>query len=209
MTRLHAHLQAKARLKAYLKAQELNKFVDAIRERREPAVKEEKSKAEKETNHMAQLTVAKGEYEVLPTADYLAQVVNEDEETGFYGQQLKLTFEIVAPKKYAGKQRVAWCALKLISGSKKSKLLSWAEAIYNRPIMDGEEVDTESLIGRQVVITLVSEARDDGTAYNKVTALKPYNKQDPYPRPESVAGKSTAAAGQDSGEFDDDPFIGE
>lgn len=158
---------------------------------------------------MPVMTATKAEFETLPTADYLAQITDYEEETGNYGPQFKFTFEIVSPKAYAGKTRLAWCSQKLTSGQKKSKLWTWVEAAYNRPISEGEAVDIDSLVGRQVVLTLISETRDDGSEVNKVSAVKAYKKQDPFPIPQAatqpLAGMEAKAAGAD----EEDPFSDE
>jgi hypothetical protein len=150
---------------------------------------------------MATLTASKAEFEVMPVGDYLAQITNYEEEVGNFGPQFKFTFEIVSPKEYAGKNKVAWCSQKLTSGSKKSKLWGWVEAAYNRPITEGEQVDIDTLVGRQVVLTLVVEPRDDGSEINKVQVIKAFKKQEPWPKDADFqSGAAPATADWD------DPF---
>ena len=172
---------------------------------------------------MSTLTAEKSEYEVIPTGEYLAQITDqEDVPEGTYGPQIKLTFEIVArieegttkKTKYAGKTRFGWASKKLTKGEKGcSKLWSWVEAAYNRKIEIDEMVDTDSLQARRVIIVNVVEPAKNGEGeVCKITAVKPYPKQDPYPTPGKAQPKTEEQKEAD-GEFetgaveeDDDPF---
>lgn len=138
------------------------------------------------------LTATKSEFEVYPVGEYLAQVVDFEETEGNFGPQFRFRFEFLKPKAYAGKQISAWCSKKLAGGSKKSKLWTWVEAAYNRPLTEGEEVDIDLLIGRQVVLVVVTEPKSDGDGeFNKITSVRAYKQQEPFPawKPGKPAGK--------------------
>jgi len=152
---------------------------------------------------MTTLTATKAEYEVMPTNDYLVQITDIEETAGNYGPQFQFTLEVVKPERYAGKTRKYWCSQKLTAGSKKSKLWSLVEAAYNRPLEIGEAVDSDNLQGRRMIATIVVETGDDGSENNKIAAIKPYKKQEPWPKTE--AGKRVAT----TDESDDDPFSDE
>lgn len=132
-----------------------------------------------------ELKAQKQEIESIPTGEYLAEFINYEEVEGQYGEQLKLTFEIVSPKAYAPRTRFVWCSKKLTTGPKTSKLWTIVESLYNRKLVVGETVNLDALIGRQAVLVIVEEAKDDQT-FSKVTAVKPYKKQEPMPAPTSV-----------------------
>ncbi len=162
------------------------------------------------------LTAEKQEFEVIPTGEYLAAFTDYEEETGQYGEQIKITWEIEKPAKYAGKKRLDWCNKKLSKGAKTSKLWNRVEALMNRPIEIGEDVDLDSLIGRDVVLVIVEETKDDGTPNAKIASVKAYKRQEAFPKPE--AGKPAAkpkAKPEDADEFEvgesdeEDPFENE
>lgn len=156
------------------------------------------------------LTAEKQVWEVFPTGEYLAQITDFEEESGNFGPQFRIKFELVKPKAHAGKSISGWCSQKLISGNKKSKLWGWVEAAWNRPVEVGEEVDLDDLVGRQVVLVVITESKEDGTEYNKISAIKPYKQQEPWPK-----GGSTQTESPDSFEVDEDdddgtdPFVNE
>lgn len=133
-----------------------------------------------------ELTAQKQEIESMPTGEYLGEFINYEEVEGQYGEQLRLTFEIVSPKAYAARTRFVWASKKLSTGAKPSKLWTIVEALYNRKLIVGETVNLDRLIGRQAVLVIVEEAKDDQT-FSKVTAIKPYKKQEPMPAPDGVS----------------------
>ena len=155
------------------------------------------------------MTAEKQTFEIFPTGEYLAQITDFEEEIGNFGPQFKFKFEFIKPKAHAGKALCAWCSQKLTSGSKKSKLWGWVEAAWNRPIDIGEEVDLDDLVGRQVVLVVITEAKEDGTEYNKISAIKPYKQQEAWPK--AAAAQAETRDSFEAGEDDDDadPFVNE
>ena len=163
------------------------------------------------------LTAEKVAFESIPTGEYLGECIDWSPETGQYGDQIKLIFEIVAPKAYEGKQRFGWCSKKLTTGNRTSKLWKWTEALYNRALAIGEQVDLDNLLHRRCILVIVEEPRkvsaddDEPGTIAKIMALKPYKKQEPMPAA-SANGKSAPAA-QEADEFEigskDDPFVDE
>jgi hypothetical protein len=166
---------------------------------------------------MATLTASKQEFEVLPVGEYLAQITDYEETTGNFGPQFKFRFEIVKPKAHAGKALSAWCSQKLTSGSKKSKLWGWVESAFNRPIEVGEQVDLDDLVGRQVVLVVITDTKDDGSEYNTISSIKAYKSQEPMPKP-SLGGNGAAKSAKSDDDFEvgepaksdsEDPFFDE
>lgn len=154
---------------------------------------------------MAVLTAKKAEFETIPTGEYLAQVTDIEAEEGNFGPQFKFVFEILKPKAHEGRVKLGWCSQKLTTGSKTSKMWKWVEAIFNRPIQPNEQIDTDDLIGRKVVLVLVAEQGDNGDEISKITSLKPYKQQEPFPVTE--AAKADARDEFTAGEpVEDDPF---
>ena len=133
----------------------------------------------KKATKMSTLTATKSEYQALPTGEYLAQVTDIEEEIGTFGPQFKFSFELLAPKAVEGKKKIGWCSQKLTSGTKTSKLWTWTEALFNRKIVVGEDLDTLNLIGRKCVLVIVNTIVD-GDEVDKITGMKPYKKQEPF-----------------------------
>jgi len=155
------------------------------------------------------ITAEKQEFESIPTGEYLAAFTDYEEETGQYGEQIKMTWELVKPVKFAGKTRFDWCNKKLSKGSKTSKLWNRIESLMNRPLTIGEDVTLDALIGRNAVLVVVEEVKDDGNTNSKIASVKPYAKQDPLP----AAGAKKAKAKDDEDSFESgepvDPFESE
>lgn len=137
---------------------------------------------------MATITATKSEFEVIPTGEYLAELIDYEDTDGQFGPQYKLTWEIVKPEKFAGKQRFDWCSQKLTSGGKmQSKLWGRVEALINRPIEIGENIDMDSLISRRAILVIIEEVKGDDS-YAKISSVKPYKKQEPLPAGETNVG---------------------
>lgn len=155
---------------------------------------------------MTVMVAKKAEFEVIPTGEYLAQITDYEEEQGNFGPQFKFRLEIVKPKQYAEKTQLYWTSQKLTSGQRKSKLWAFVEAAFNRMVEEGEQVDLDDVIGRQVIMVLVSDAKDDGSEFNKISSIKAYKNQQVFPKP--ATGQQTVP-GTATLNNDDDPFSDE
>ena len=134
------------------------------------------------------------------------QVVNIEPTDGNFGPQFKWTLEVVKPEKFSGIQRGAWTS---VSPNLKGKFMKWAGACLGRAIEKDEAIDTDDLIGAQVVATIVIKDGDDG----------PFNKVDGIRTPKTPTKKQTgkASEGFDVGEPEkpaekgdsEDPFVDE
>lgn len=128
-------------------------------------------------------------YETLPTGDYSAVVAEIAEAEGMYGPQAAWLFTINEGP-HSGDQVRAWTSAKF---SPKSRLYQWAQAAFGgAEIPPGYDFDSDDLIGRQVTITLVVRAKDDGTDFNRVDAVRKWR---------APAGQAAAAAAPSLGEF--------
>lgn len=152
------------------------------------------------------MTATAQAYEVVPTGEYLAQVTDIEDKEGNYGPQFQFTFEIVSPKAFEGKIKLAWYSQKLSSGTKPSKLWNVVQSIYNRPLVIDEQVDIDDLIGRQCIIVVVAEENEKGEENSKITALKAYKKTEPFPAAGKPKPDNTAFTAGEPAEDIDDPF---
>ncbi len=145
--------------------------------------------------------IAQKVYEVLPTGDYPAEIIQVDLTDGQFGQQLKFSFDLL------GKNQTLW-GWASASFTTKSKLYGWTRAAFGgKSIPANYGLDTDHLIGRRVLLTVVVARKEDGTEFNKIQDVRPYlngNGNGVQPVPITVA--SDKAEPQDGTEFWDSPM---
>jgi len=132
---------------------------------------------------------------VMPTGDYIAQVVEIQPDEGNFGPQLRWRFEIIHPEEYQEKSILGWTST---SPSLSGRFVKWASACLARQIAPGEQLATEDLVGLKVVLTVIVREGDDGTEYNKIDSVKAYKKGKLGPIP------PTAPAAEDEDVFGDE-----
>jgi len=122
----------------------------------------------------------------IPTGEYVATVSSIEPAEGNYGPQLRWTLDVVSPEEHAGTSLLAWSST---SGSLKSKNVRWFGACMGRTIEPPEEIVTDDLIGRQVVVVVTVKETDDGGEYNRVENLKIHKKARLGPIPPPATAK--------------------
>lgn len=132
-------------------------------------------------------------YELIPVGEYPAEIIQVDLETGQYGQQLKFSFSL------DGKNQTLW-GWASASFTTKSKLYAWTRAAFGgRPVPPNYNLDTDHLIGRKVLLTVIIARKDDGQEYNKISDVRPYlngnAQQQPGHAPVVVASDKADTAG--------------
>jgi len=105
---------------------------------------------------------------LLPVGQYPATVKSIELDKGDYGEQLKWTFTVLAPAKFAGALLSAWSST---STSNKGKTCRWAAACTGSPVVVGDQLDTADLIGQRVDLIVIEKPGKDGV-FNKVEDLK-------------------------------------
>jgi len=127
-------------------------------------------------------------YIPLDEGNYPAEIARIELETGQFGQQLKFSFDLLG--EHEGRTLLGWASAKF---SSKSKLYAWTRAaLGGQPMEPGYLLNTDDLIGRKVNLTVERESREDGSEYNKVSRIRPYQNgqapvQPPVRQPEPVA----------------------
>ena len=126
--------------------------------------------------------IAQKTFEVIPTGDYPATIEAIELTDGQFGQQLKFSFSL------DGKNQTLW-GWASASFTPKSKLYSWTRAAMGgRPIPLNYNLDTDHLIGKQVLLTVVISRKEDGAEFNKISDVRPYlNGNGPLPAGQVVA----------------------
>mgnify|MGYP001160036530 CR=1 FL=1 len=114
-------------------------------------------------------TLTYEETQAIPTGDYEAVITEVEEDEGQFGEQYKYIFQITNGEA-KGTNLFGWSSQKL---SKKSKYREWAVAALGRTIGPGDELTVDDLVGKPIRITVLREAADDGSEYNKVKSVLP------------------------------------
>ena len=111
--------------------------------------------------------IAQKVFETIPTGDYPAEIEAVELTDGQFGQQLKFTFTL------DGKNQSLW-GWASASFTTKSKLYTWTRAAFGgKPIPPNYNLDTDHLIGKKVLLTVVTARKDDGSEFNKITDVRP------------------------------------
>lgn len=118
-------------------------------------------------------------FELLPVGEYVAEVTAVDPEEGMYGPQLKFTFTTRGGE-HEGQQLAAWTSARF---SPKTKLYAWAKAAFNAAIPADYHLNTDDLLGRRVNLTVVIKTKEDGTEFNRIEDVRPYQPKRPVTAP--------------------------
>lgn len=132
------------------------------------------------------------QYEVVPTGEYVAKIMNVEqvegrfpnERTGKIEDQLRFEFELDNGKKISG-----WTSL---SFGPKSKLFSLAQAAFGKAIPADYCLDTDHLLNRKVKLVVVVKTKEDGTEFSKIDSFKAVNAPASLPAPAPSPSPSPA-----------------
>jgi len=101
----------------------------------------------------------------------------------------------VAEKERDGRKFLVWCFEVKFAGNKttrvrkptsmafgpKSAARAITEAALGRRVRDGEQIDTDDLVGRRVQVVITRGTRPDGSETNVVEAVLPVDDEDGLP----------------------------
>ena len=107
-------------------------------------------------------------YDAVPTGDYKAVITAIEQVEGKFGPQLQIKSEINAGP-YAGNTFLCWVSSKF---SPKSRLYEWVEAALGMAVPKTYTFDSDHLIGREIVATLVVRELDGGGEVNRVDRVR-------------------------------------
>lgn len=109
-------------------------------------------------------------FETIPVGEYLASIEHIEEVEGQFGDQLKFEF-VIEGGEHDGTSLLGWASKKF---STKSKLYKWTKAAFGgADIPIDYTFDSDDLLGRKVILTVVVNTKDDGTEFNRVEAIRP------------------------------------
>lgn len=116
---------------------------------------------------------------LLPSGEFVAEVSDITYENTPYGQKYKWTFKVLEPEKYAGGRICGWTN---ISESCKGKLYQYVVACLKEAPKPNESIDTQSLIGMKVSITVERRLTpDEKGSTGKVTEVSQHDDfDDPF-----------------------------
>lgn len=107
--------------------------------------------------------------QVYPVGEYVARIAAPTEKAGTFGPQLQIPFHLTQMEENASPV-LGWCSQTF---SNKSKLYAWTKAAFGGgPIPETYDFDSDDLINKLVLITLVIRTRDDGTQFNRIDSLR-------------------------------------
>src|SRR5262249_41583984 len=86
---------------------------------------------------------------VLKSGTYPATLVGTESRDSDFGQTIRWTFELSV----AGRTTKRTGVSSMNTGA-KSKARRWASALLGRPLRDGEELDTDTLVGRECLVEI-------------------------------------------------------
>ena len=135
------------------------------------------------------ITIEQTKYEPIPTGKYLAVIDSIEATDGKFGSQLKFKFQLVGDNNSQPASLLGWASAKF---SSRSKLYEWTKAAFGgKPIPADYLFDSDDLIGKHVVLTVVEDEGEKGP-FNRIDSVKPYVKtskpqpiQDEPPEPEA------------------------
>ncbi len=113
---------------------------------------------------------------VLPPEIYKVEIAQVAPKTivfeGNEKEVLEFTFVVVDDEEFEGQSVSAIATLYPVL-TPKCKLRAWAEAILNRKLSEGEELDTDTLIGKTCRISTTTEEGKQGGTFTKVKDVLP------------------------------------
>ncbi len=125
---------------------------------------------------MAILTATSGEILLKPAA-YPAVIAEVAEKERDGRKYLVWTFEV----KYAGNKTTKVRKPTSLAFGPKSAARSIVEAALGRKLRDGEQIDTDDLVGCRVQVVITRGTRPDGSETNTVEAILPVDDEDDLP----------------------------
>jgi hypothetical protein len=125
---------------------------------------------------MAILVATSGEILLKPST-YPAVIVEVSEKERDGRKYLLWTFEV----KYSGSKTTRVRKPTSMAFGPKSAARSIVEAALGRKVRDGEQIDTDDLVGCRVQLVITRSSRSDGSATNTVESVLPAMDEDDLP----------------------------
>ena len=122
---------------------------------------------QKENDDMG-IKIEQTTFDAVPTGEYKAVITAIEPAEGKFGPQLQIKSEI-NDGPYAGNTFLCWVSPKF---SPKSRLYEWVEAALAMPVPKSYTFDSDHLIGREVIATLVVRELDGGGEVNRVDKVR-------------------------------------
>lgn len=104
-----------------------------------------------------------------PVGEYRAVIADISAAEGEFGPQLEFTFGLFGVPRDVAVIR-GWASQKF---SPRSKLYAWTKAaLGGGPIAEDYDFDSDDLIDKEVLLTLVVRDREDGSQFNRIDSIK-------------------------------------
>ena len=106
---------------------------------------------------------------LYPVGEYAATITAIKEKEGQFGPQLQFTFMLDVAREQEN-PLLGWTSAIF---SARSKLYKWVKAAFGGSQLSREYTfDSDDVIGKKVLLTLVVRERDDGSSFNTIDSLR-------------------------------------
>lgn len=112
--------------------------------------------------------IVQTKFETIPVGEYVVEVADAMLTDGKFGDQVEFLLR-VAEGPHENKMLKSWTSA---SFSPKSRLYSYAQALFGNPIPPNYDLDTGDLVGRRAIAVVLVREKPDGAAYNKIDGLR-------------------------------------
>ena len=107
--------------------------------------------------------------QTYPVGEYVARIGTPTPKEGTFGPQLQIPFHLTQMDENASPV-LGWCSLTF---SSKSKLYAYTKAAFGgKNIPESYDFDSDDLVNKKVMITLVIRDREDGTQFNRIDSIR-------------------------------------
>jgi hypothetical protein len=134
----------------------------------EPQVTVSLENSQNKENKAMGIRIEQTKFEVLPVGEYRVKILDVSEAEGKFGPQLQFKVQ-VSDGPHAGAELLSWCSRTF---SPKSKLYQWVESALAVPIPKEYTLDTDTLIGREALATVMVRELDGGGEANRVERVR-------------------------------------
>jgi hypothetical protein len=115
--------------------------------------------------------VEPAEYESLPMGEYAAEITDIVEIEGNYDKPVvQFTYTLLG-EEHKDRTIRGWCNKTM---NRKSNLYKLTKAILNRSSLNGYTFNSDDLIGRRVLLTVLVKPREDGTPSNRIESVRSF-----------------------------------
>lgn len=149
-----------------------------------------------------------------PAGQYVVSLARIEDADGEFGPQYKWIYEVESvihsnddeADEFIGAELHGYSSVGL---GPRHKARAWVEALTQRAMEPGENVDEDDLIGRKAVANVIAYKRNDGTEATKIATeggIQPYKKKSKKKKPAPAPEPEPEESDDDDDDEDGEPF---